>query len=97
MSTGRLVAADPTWLADQAPFTVEVAPGTYPVTLSVARWLRDPSTPSTQWALLVDRGQRHWRIPAAEEIRGLPPGDRFSWGFVDSLIISSRPGRLTGS
>jgi hypothetical protein len=51
MPSGRLIGADPSWLgAGVAPYTVTVPPGTYPVTVSMARFVDDP---------------RHTRIAAA--------------------------------
>lgn len=49
LATGRLVVCDPFWAPDSlAPFSVEVAPGRYPVTLSIARVDQpiDPEVPS---------------------------------------------------
>jgi hypothetical protein len=38
LATGQLVACDPFWAPDSlAPFRAAVAPGRYPVTLSIAR------------------------------------------------------------
>jgi hypothetical protein len=42
LPSGRLVAADPGWLsADQAPYLVTVAPGSYPVSISRAHLVDD--------------------------------------------------------
>lgn len=49
--SGRLIATDPAWLEhDAVPYTVTVPPGSYPVTLSLARIGADP---------------RHLRVAAA--------------------------------
>src|SRR5690606_40938826 len=46
MPTGQLVVCDPAflrWPEDSPPFTVSVPPGSYPVRLSVARWVGQPA------------------------------------------------------
>ncbi|KKJ95439.1 hypothetical protein LQ51_26830 [Micromonospora sp. HK10] len=51
LPSGRLIATDPAWLEhDAVPYTVTVPPGSYPVTLSLARIGADP---------------RHLRVAAA--------------------------------
>jgi hypothetical protein len=42
LTSGRLVAHDPTWIQDQPAYDVDLPAGTFPVTQSVVRWVDDP-------------------------------------------------------
>jgi hypothetical protein len=70
MPSGRLVAADPTWVEFPPPFTTTVPPGEYPVLLSLVRWADDPEhkrvaaaklairdDPAVSWELALLPGQ----------------------------------------
>jgi hypothetical protein len=65
MPSGRLVAADPAWLGyDHEPYTVTVDPGTYPVKVSVARFVDDPAHTRVAAARLdiTDRPVMAWEM-----------------------------------
>ena len=71
LPSGRLVAADPSELDyGEEPFTTTVAPGTYPVTISVATFTDDPAhervaaarlevgdEPTVRWEMALRAGQ----------------------------------------
>jgi hypothetical protein len=73
LPSGRLVAADPSSLDyGEEPFTVTVAPGEYPVTISLATFTDDPGhrrvaaarlriteSPTATWELALRDGQDH--------------------------------------
>ena len=42
LTSGRLVAHDPTWIEHQPAYVVDLPVGTFPVTQSVVRWVDDP-------------------------------------------------------
>jgi hypothetical protein len=84
LATGRLVACDPFWAPDSlAPFRAAVAPGRYPVTLSIARVDRptDPAVPSPVLSVaaakltVVDQPVAGWEfaLRADEDPATLPP------------------------
>lgn len=85
LATGRLVACDPFWAPDSlAPFSVAVAPGRYPVTLSIARVDRptDPDVPSPVLSVaaakltVVDQPVAGWELALLpdEDPTTPPPG-----------------------
>jgi len=80
LSSGRLVAADPEVLGgEQPPFTVAVAPGTYPVTVAGVRFVERPDRvrvaaarlevsdrPVVRWELALQEGQSLLDLGAGE-------------------------------
>ena len=80
LPSGRLVAADPSSLDHgEEPFTVTVAPGRYPVTISLATFTDDPGhrrvaaarlrvadSPTVTWELAVRAGQNVLDLGAGE-------------------------------
>ena len=42
LTSGRLVAHDPTWIEDQPAYDIDLPVGTFPVTQSIVRWVDDP-------------------------------------------------------
>jgi len=101
MPTGRLVACDPAlleWPEDSPPFTVSVPPGSYPVTLSVARWVDQPAHVRVAAARLeVSKEPVHsWELALrpGEEPLTLGDGEFFGFGvdagmacFVDAAAV----------
>jgi hypothetical protein len=70
MPSGRLVAKDPAWIKDRdQPFTVTVAPGEYPVRLSVVRFADNQEHKRVAAAKLVIRDE-----PAQSWEMALLPG-----------------------
>jgi hypothetical protein len=69
LTTGELIAAEPGWNGENTPFTVTVAPGTYPVTVALADWdsghcggalamrLDITDEPPVSWEMALCRGQ----------------------------------------
>jgi hypothetical protein len=87
MPTGRLVVADPALLERQPPFIEELAPGSYPVALSVLRWPDDPDRALVAAArLAIDHEPvSRWELAlcAGQDPRTLADGAFFGFG-VDS-------------
>lgn len=98
MPTGQLVACDPAflqWPEDSPPFTVSVPPGSYPVTLSVARWVDQPAHVRVAAARLAVSEEPvhswHLALRPGEEPLTLGDGEFFGFGvdagmacFVDA-------------
>jgi len=42
LTSGRLVAHDPTWIEDQPAYDIDLPVGTFPVTQSIVRWIDNP-------------------------------------------------------
>lgn len=84
LSSGRLIAADPSSLEfDAEPFTVTVAPGTYPVSISLATFLDDPRH-SRVCAARLDVGDRpavRWELALRAGQEPLDLGCREFFGF----------------
>jgi hypothetical protein len=106
MPTGRLVAADPGWLqspngASESPaFTVQVAPGEYPVSLSVVRFDANPGHVRVAAARLTVRTEpaATWEpaLRPGEDPRSLDEGQFFGFGvdtgtgcFVDAAGLAA--------
>jgi hypothetical protein len=89
--TGRLKAADPTWLDGVEPFAVEVSPGRYPVALSVIRWTDDPENLRVAAARLEisDEPVASWEpaLESDQDPRALGEGQFFGMG-VDAGLAS---------
>jgi hypothetical protein len=84
LSSGRLVAADPSMLDSSAqPFSVAVAPGTYPVSVSLATFADDPRH-SRVCAARLDVGDRpavRWELALRDGQEPLDLGYREFFGF----------------
>jgi hypothetical protein len=103
LPSGRLVAADPAWLRyDNEPFTVTVAPGTYPVTVSIATFVDDPEHRRIAAARLdvTDRRvvSRELALRDGQDPLDLGAGEFFGFGvdagmacFVDAEAAARLP------
>jgi hypothetical protein len=84
--SGYVVACDPLVVSEQPPFDTEVAPGRYPVVLSVAQF-RATGDLRVAYAMLRfnEREPLRWVMATrpGQDIRALPPGRIFGYG-VDS-------------
>lgn len=84
LPSGRLVAADPSSLEfDEEPFLMTVAPGTYPVTISLATFSDDPGH-SRVAAARLDISDRHpvrWELALREGQDPLDLGYGEFFGF----------------
>jgi uncharacterized protein DUF4241 len=85
MPSGRLIAADPAWIhADAQPFTATVAPGEYPVLLSLVRWADNPRHQRVAAAKLAIRGEpaASWELALlpGQDLRILGDGAFFGFG-----------------
>ncbi|HZB32638.1 MAG TPA: DUF4241 domain-containing protein [Streptosporangiaceae bacterium] len=104
MPTGRLIAADPGWLrspideSELPAFTVHVAPGEYPVSLSVVRFDDNPRHVRVAAAKLTVRTEpaATWEpaLRPGEDPRSLDEGQFFGFGvdsgtgcFVDAAAL----------
>ncbi|MDO3702219.1 DUF4241 domain-containing protein [Micromonospora sp. C28SCA-DRY-2] len=102
LPSGRLVAADPAWLEHAAvPYTVTVPPGSYPVTLSLARIGDDPRHVRVAAARLdvTDRPVRGWEMALrpGQDLLDLGHDEFFGFGvdagmacFVDADEVAGR-------
>src|SRR5262249_14241757 len=108
MPSGHLVTCDPGWLRsfdqvnpqpDHQPFTVGVAPGEYPVLLSMFRWVRGTG-PTAAAAKLVIRDEpvTRWEmgLRPEEDLRILPDQGFFGIAvdgatgcFVDGTALAA--------
>lgn len=84
LPSGRVIAADPSSLEfDAEPFTVVVAPGTYPVSISLATFL-DDARHSRVCATRLDVSDRptvRWELALRDGQEPLDLGDREFFGF----------------
>jgi hypothetical protein len=85
MPSGQLIAADPACIeADERPYTATVAPGGYPVLLSVVRWADDPGRSRVAAAKLIvsDDPVASWEqaLRPGEDVRHLGAGQFFGFG-----------------
>ena len=90
LPSGRLVAADPSSLDyGEEPFAVPVAPGTYPVTMSIATFTDDPGHERVAAARLdvTDRPAVRWELAlrAGQEPLDLGAGEYFGFGVDAGL------------
>jgi len=84
LPSGRLVAADPSWLDDQEPFLATVEPGTYPVTISLATFTDDPEHQRVAAVRLdvTDRRPVTWELALREGQDPLDLGYGEFFGFA---------------
>lgn len=85
LASGRVVAVDPGMIGPRAkPFTVTVAPGSYPVRLSVASFEDSPRHQRVAAARLVVRGVpvESWEmaLTSGQDTRTLQDGEFFGFG-----------------
>lgn len=85
MPSGWLIAADPAWIhPDHQPFTAAVAPGQYPVLLSLVRWADNPRHQRVAAAKLAIRGDpvASWELALlpGQDPRTLPDQHFFGFG-----------------
>jgi len=84
MPSGRLVAKDPSWFTDAEPFTVTVAPGSYPVLVSVVRFAGNPDHTRVAAAKIVIRDipAESWEMAlrAGQDSRALPDASFYGFG-----------------
>ena len=86
--TGKIVACDPLVFPETSAFTVELAPGRYPVILSVAHFDRDQRVAYA--SILIKEGRvHHWEMALlpGQDIAWLEPDEVFCYG-VDAGIGS---------
>jgi hypothetical protein len=86
--TGKIVACDPLVFPETSAFTVELAPGRYPVSLSVAHFDRDQRVAYS--SILIKEGPvHHWEMAllAGQDVASLEPDEIFCYG-VDAGIGS---------
>jgi len=82
--TGKVVACDPFVFPETSAFTVQLSPGRYPVTLSVAHFGRDQRVAYA--SILIKEGRvHHWEMALLpdQDVDSLEPGEVFCYG-VDS-------------
>ena len=82
LPTGRIVACDPAVEPDLPPFAVSVAPGTWPVGVSIAHLPGDDQRISAAWIRLSDATPDQWEYAQRE---GRPEREAPAYG-VDSAI-----------
>jgi len=84
--TGKIVACDPLVFPETSAFTVELSPGRYPVSLSVAHFNTDQRVAYA--SLLIKEGRvHHWEIALlpGQDVASLEPEEIFCYG-VDAGI-----------
>jgi hypothetical protein len=97
MPSGQLIATDPGWIGIDEPYTATVAPGAYPVLLSLVRWVDDPDHSRVAAAKLIigDDPVVSWEqaLRPGEDLRHLADGQFFGFGvdagkacFCDVLV-----------
>ncbi|MEV0830113.1 DUF4241 domain-containing protein [Nonomuraea rubra] len=84
LPTGSLIAADPFYLDDSAPFTVTVAPGDYAVLIATMRWegtAWEGETPAAMVRIL-DQPTASWELALlpGEDVRLLGDGEFYGFG-----------------
>lgn len=90
LASGRVIAVDPYWIsADDEPFTATVAPGSYPVQVSVASFEDDPRHQRVAAARLVIRDVpvESWEmaLKPGQDPRLLQEGEFFGFGVDAGL------------
>jgi hypothetical protein len=105
-STGTIVACDPLVFPETEPFTVQVAPGTYPVLLAVAEVsaedqriafakLQFADTPPATWQMAALPGEDPSTL-APDQILGYPV-DSGTGCFMDAAAAALLRNRLEGN
>lgn len=82
--TGKVVACDPLVFPETSAFTVQLSPGNYPVSLSVAHFNTDQRVAYA--SILIKKGRvHHWELALLpdQDIDSLEAGEVFCYG-VDS-------------
>lgn len=106
MPTGRLVAADPSWLPSWqrlgiAPYTVTVPPGDYPVTLAVVSWPGGRRVAAVKLTIR-DSPVRAWEMALrpGQDLAVLAPGEAYNVGvdvatmaIFDGAALAAMAGR----
>jgi Protein of unknown function (DUF4241) len=93
MPTGRLIAADPSWLPSSqrlhiGPYTVTVPAGSYPVSLAVVSWPGDRRVAAARLTVRNELVHR-WEMALlpGQDLAALGPGEAYNVG-VDSATMA---------
>lgn len=93
MPTGRLIAADPSWLPSAqrlhiGPYTATVPAGSYPVSLAVVSWPGDRRVAAARLTVRNELVHR-WEMALlpGQDVAALAPGEAYNVG-VDSATMA---------